>query len=145
MITRLFMAPSKEYRKYRLSHAGKYDLIHDVHNATPLPKHVWVCELYDYTHYSKQNKAAIGEIVIDITSTMTTSVHSIIMAQYPGVIAARYFDGSVPEFEVLDKNKVITNYRKKQIDNSDTLTFLEIEGWKPFNAYVGNLTPTLDV
>lgn len=89
VIIRLFMASSKSFKSFRkrtLSNLGA----REAYSIVPMPRFVWVCELYRKQEYLSGNLQAFGEIVIDATSAPNRGNRSLIMMHYPKSIVVRY-------------------------------------------------------
>lgn len=87
VVVRLFMASSHSLKEFRCkSLFGEY--AKEAYAIVPMPRFVWVCELYRVSDYD--NLGAFGEIVIDATSAPSRSYRSLILVHYPGMIGVRY-------------------------------------------------------
>lgn len=98
VIIRLFMASSRGYKGYRMR-TMKDAYIKQLYTLIPMPRFVWVCELYrmgDYTSLS-----AFGEVVIDATSAPNRGHRSLILMHYPKVIAYRHPDQAEVGFDYM--------------------------------------------
>lgn len=88
IITRLFMASSHSLKQYRKNSLPiKYSK--EVYVNIPMPKFVWVCELYRESDYNKDIPMAFGELVLDATSTRNRGAQSLILIRYPGITKYR--------------------------------------------------------
>ena len=96
IIIRLYLASSRSFKNYRIGTITNKD-IRAAYAYTPMPRFVWVCELYKVEEYLGLNKKkktdpinAFGEIVLDTTSVPTKeySPKAIVLAHYPRMIAA---------------------------------------------------------
>lgn len=98
VIIRLFMASSRSFKNFRLNTLENI-YAKETYILIPMPRFVWVCELYRVKDY--QNLKAFGEIVIDATSTLGRghSTRSLILMHYPNVIGIRYPEQENPEFD----------------------------------------------
>ncbi len=115
---RLFMASSRTLLKTRHEQFQTGNVAaRDVYNETIFPKFVWVCELYTIDGYGKQ---AIGEIILDATSSAEAKTDSFIMIHYPGCICRKSPDSPHGLY---------------------SLEFEELTAWTPFVPYNGNLFP----
>lgn len=128
LIIRIYLASTHNFRKYRITSFKANSFIKYGYYTTPFPKFVWVCELFDFEHY--QQNMAIGEIILDATSSAESKLDSVIMIQYPGQLMVRGHNGYV--------NQAFGN------GATDALTrlpqFVKIPNWEPFMAYSSNLT-----
>jgi hypothetical protein len=131
LIIRLFMASSRSFMSYRASRFAPRSITEEIYMNTPVPKFVWVCELYDAYHY-KKNKV-IGEIVLDATASSSTKTSSILLLHYPGMALARHYDGYV----INDLVKTPPQKVAPRYDND--LYFLKVKKWTPFDSYQANL------
>jgi hypothetical protein len=116
LIFRLFLASSRSFRNFRVNSMESADKLKYVYMSIPFPRFIWVCELYSKKSYEKDE--AIGEIVIDATSTANEKLNSIIMMQYPGV----YARGII----------------KDETDDEHIHAY-KVNGWRPFKKYGANL------
>lgn len=110
VIMRIFLASSHSLKNYRIK-TLKDENLKEYYLYIPMPRFVWVCELYKVGEYLKDTIEAFGEIVLDTTSvpTLENAGKSIIFVHYPGRIAARF-----PEDNQVGFNKMI------QIDDDKT-------------------------
>ena len=96
VLMRLYLASSHSFKKYRISTLTDIDL-KAFYAYTPMPRFIWVCELYKVKDYLNQVEdstdviKAFAEIVLDTTTVPTKENPSkcLILAHYPGKIAAR--------------------------------------------------------
>lgn len=124
VIMRLFMASSKNFKKFRSATLENF-YARETYAIIPMPRFVWVCELYRMDDYEEKKLKAFGEIVIDATSTlgMAHSVRSLILMHYPNVIGIRYPNQKESEFDdmiELDDDGLFDGYREnlENIKNS---------------------------
>lgn len=96
IVIRLFLASSHSFKRHR-TETLKPRHAKEVYALTPMPRFVWVCELYRQDDYNDLN--AFGEIVIDATSSKTQGLRSLIMMHYPGKIIVRYPQQTESEFD----------------------------------------------
>lgn len=89
VVIRLFMASSRGYKDYRM-HTMKDPFVRQLYTLIPMPRFIWVCELYRIDDY--ENSLAFGEVVIDATSAPNRGHRSLILMHYPKVIAYRHPD-----------------------------------------------------
>lgn len=88
IIARIFMATSNSFKQKRTN-----DINSDCHEMRrlyaelKLPRFIWVCELFSRKSY--EEGLAIGEIVLDATSSGLDAFSSMIMLHYPGIIITR--------------------------------------------------------
>lgn len=121
VIVRLFMASSRTFRKVRNSQFQNDNKeLRDFYNEAFYPKFVWVCEIYDRTHYPKE---VIGEIIVDATASPEMKANSAIIIHYPKMICIRGTDA---------------------LQKGTQFEFREIVDWKLFKPYDGNLSPFTD-
>ncbi len=115
VVIRVFMASSSGYKDFRTS-TIKDIYIKQLYALIPMPKFVWVCELYRENDYD--DLMAFGEIVIDATSAPNKGHKSLIMMRYPNVIAYRHPMQNSVGFEDIVKlndgndNILFNGYRK---------------------------------
>ena len=123
LFVRIFLAPShklKTRRTIEFSGQGVFDAAH-FYSEIPMPKFVWICELYSKESFAASK--AIGEIVLDATSTLRDAERSIILVHYPHLFAGHYPD---------DEWNPIFWQEKLSLAN-------RIDNWKPFKKfYFGN-------
>lgn len=86
VIMRMFMASSKSYKAFRMQTLNGLGL-KKLYTFIPMPRFVWVCELYRVGDYEKLQ--AFGEVVIDATSSPNRGHRSLILMHYPKVVAYR--------------------------------------------------------
>ena len=95
VVMRLFLASSHSLKSFRVRTLASDDM-RAAYAYLPMPRFVWVCELYKVDEYLGRNKKketdpirAFGEIILDTTSVPTKkySPKAIILAHYPGLIA----------------------------------------------------------
>lgn len=86
VIIRVFMASSRSFKAFRMETLKGFDL-KKLYMLIPMPRFVWVCELYRVHEY--EDLQAFGEIVIDATSAPNRGHRSLILMHYPSVIAYR--------------------------------------------------------
>lgn len=149
LIIRLFMASSRSFRSFRVSQLSPTDSMNAIYRDTPFPKFVWVCEHFDRKGYLEGK--ALGEIVLDATSSSGAQINSIILLNALRVIFMRHFDGRPPrsffcdpeqdgqEREVLEQEPS-DNPEERSFMNWPALHFYRLKRWKPFPAYRSNLT-----
>ena len=89
VIVRLFMASSKSFKAFRKCTLNNI-WAREAYSFVPMPRFVWVCELYRHGQYFTSNPKAFGEIVIDATSVSSKGHRSLIMMHYPNVIVVRH-------------------------------------------------------
>lgn len=98
VIIRLFMASSRSLKHFR-SNTIRNIYAKEAYVLVPMPRFVWVCELYREKDY--KDLKAFGEIVIDATSAFRRghSICSLILMHYPKVIGIRYPEQTNPEID----------------------------------------------
>lgn len=89
VIIRLFMASSKSFKSFRKDTLGSF-WAREAYSVVPMPRFVWICELYREKEYFSDQPRAFGEVVIDATSVANRGQRSLIMMHYPNVIVVRY-------------------------------------------------------
>lgn len=114
VIIRLFMASSRSLKNFRLNTLENI-YAKEAYVIVPMPRFVWVCELYRVENYEELK--AFGEIVIDATSAFGRghSACSLILMHYPNVIGIRYPEQTTPEFDEmieLENDGLFEGYRK---------------------------------
>lgn len=98
VIIRMFMASSKSFKAFRMKTLKGVDL-RKLYMLIPMPRFVWVCELYRVEDYNTLQ--AFGEIVIDATSAPNRGHRSLILMHYPSSIAYRMPGQADVGFEVM--------------------------------------------
>ena len=114
VIMRLFMASSRRLKKFRSETIENF-YSRQTYSIIPMPRFVWVCELYRLGDYN--NLKAFGEIIIDATSTLGqgNSARSLLLLHYPNVIGIRFPDQKEPEFNQMieiDDDELFDGYRE---------------------------------
>lgn len=115
VIIRLFMASSRSYKNYRM-HSMRELFVKQLYTLIPMPRFIWVCELYRLNDY--ETLSAFGEVVIDATSAPNRGHRSLILMHYPKVIAYRHPDQTEEGFEYmaeLEEDALFPGYRKNLI------------------------------
>ena len=102
VIIRIFMASSRSFKAFRMKTLRGLDL-KKFYMLMPMPRFVWVCELYRVNDY--ESMKAFGEIVIDATSAPNRGHRSLILMHYPNVIAFRTPEQADVGFEDIAKLK----------------------------------------
>lgn len=89
VVFRLFMVSSKHLKSFRIEH-DRYKTYASLYGDFPLPRFVWLCELYRLDDYLGKNnsgsisyKRPFGEILIDATSSSMRKELSILWMRYP--------------------------------------------------------------
>lgn len=112
IVVRLFMASSTSYKEYRM-HTMKDIYVKELYTLIPMPRFIWVCELYRLKDYD--NLLAFGEIVIDATSARNRGHRSLILMHYPNIIAYRHPDQSEVDFDYvadIKEDELFSGYRE---------------------------------
>lgn len=112
VIIRMFMASSRSYKKFRMN-TLKDTFVKQLYTIIPMPRFVWVCELYRIDDYDKL--LAFGEVVIDATSAPNRGHRSLILMHYPKMIAYRNPDQTEVGFDEmaeLMKDDLFPGYRE---------------------------------
>lgn len=115
VIIRLFMASSRSYKDYRI-HTLNDIYVKQLYTLIPMPRFIWVCELYRMNDYERLS--AFGEVVIDATSAPNRGHRSLIMMHYPKVIAYRHPDQAEVGFDYmaeLEEDTLFLGYQKNLI------------------------------
>lgn len=112
VIIRMLMASSRSYKKYRMN-TLKDIFVKQLYTLIPMPRFIWVCELYRIDDYDKL--LAFGEVVIDATSAPNRGHRSLILMHYPKMIAYRNPDQTEVGFDEmaeLMKDDLFPGYRE---------------------------------
>ena len=98
VVIRLFMSSSHSLKDFR-SKTFTSEYAKEVYALTPMPRFVWVCELYRVCDYASLQ--AFGEIVLDATSAPIRGQghRSLILMYYPGVICYRFPEQPEVDFD----------------------------------------------
>jgi len=124
LLLRLFLASARSYINHRVNSISTLDAFY---SDLPLPKAVWVCELYDQSHYGE--KKILGEIVLDATATEHTGHDSLLLENYLDRVYACY-----PDKEPLK----CMQSNPPDVDSGKRL-FAIISDWVPMSSYENNL------
>lgn len=114
VIIRLFMASSNSLKEYRSQ--TLMDLFaREAYAMVPMPRFVWVCEIYRESDYDALN--AFAEIVIDATSVPGRghNTRSLILMHYPHVLGIRFPEQAEAEFHKMleiDEDGLFPGFRK---------------------------------
>ena len=99
VVIRLFLASSRTFKNFRIMNSrAQSNSYRFVYGTTPLPRFIWVAELYrvsDYETENPQEAAAFGEIILDATSATKNDIKSVIMLNYPDAVSIRGPDDSI--------------------------------------------------
>lgn len=98
VVIRLFMASSHNLKTFRTKTMLDIN-VKKVYATLPMPRFVWVCELYRISDYNSLN--AFGEIIIDATSAYSRGARSVILIHYLDNMLIRSPDQKSIEFEIL--------------------------------------------
>ena len=114
VIIRLFMASSNSLKEYR-SQTLMDMFAREAYAMVPMPRFVWVCEIYRESDYDTLN--AFAEIVIDATSVPGRghNTRSLILMHYPHVLGIRFPEQAEAEFNEmleLDEDGLFPGFRK---------------------------------
>ena len=87
----------------------------EAYAMVPMPRFVWVCEIYRESDYDALN--AFAEIVIDATSVPGRghNTRSLILMHYPHVLGIRFPEQAEAEFNEmleLDEDGLFPGFRK---------------------------------
>ena len=96
LVYRVFLATSGSFKRKRAENFKNSALIKTVYSVVPMPKFVWVCEIYSIESYKIQK--AVGEIVLDATAYGRSEYNSVIIINYPHNIGFRLRDDDANEF-----------------------------------------------
>ena len=88
IVARLLMTSSHSLKRFRKD-SLPVKFSKEVFVNIPMPRFVWVCELYREDDYNKETPLAFGEIILDATSTRNRGALSLIMIRYPGAMKFR--------------------------------------------------------
>lgn len=114
VVIRLFMASSNSLKEYR-SQTLMNMFAREAYAMVPMPRFVWVCEIYRESDYNDLN--AFAEIVIDATSVPGRghNTRSLILMHYPHVLGIRFPEQAEAEFNEmleLDEDGLFPGFRK---------------------------------
>lgn len=114
VVIRLFMASSNSLKEYR-SQTLMNMFAREAYAMVPMPRFVWVCEIYRESDYDDLN--AFAEIVIDATSVPGRghNTRSLILMHYPHVLGIRFPEQAEAEFNEmleLDEDGLFPGFRK---------------------------------
>lgn len=119
IILRLFATSSTKYKEFKINTLKKEQIdIKKIYNNILMPRFIWVCEIYSWDSY-KEN-LAIGEIILDATSSVCENINSAIVIHYPHKFGYRDRDEDIDELK-----KMFSSY------------YLPI--WFPFKRFDANL------
>ncbi|MBO6140814.1 MAG: hypothetical protein J6O40_03380 [Ruminococcus sp.] len=90
VVFRMFMASSRSLKKFRVENYTDIDLKH-YYASIPMPRFVWICELYKEDNYLNNDKdqKAFCEYIIDATSAPSRGPKSLILMKFPKYLAFR--------------------------------------------------------
>lgn len=92
MVMRLVLAPSRKYRRFRMvNSSNQAEDYRRIFGEIPLPRYVWIAELFTKNEFLKVDGGALGEIVLDATAA-SFGINSIIMLNYPDSVCVRWPD-----------------------------------------------------
>ena len=97
VVIRLFMASSSGLKKSR-TRLLRSNALKELYAIIPMPRFVWICELYRKEDYGK-TKRAFGEIVIDATSAPRKGYGSLILIHYPAAVIYRIPQNTKRDFK----------------------------------------------
>lgn len=129
LIVRVFLASSRHFRQARVADMEKTSKASELYLNVPLPKFVWVCELFTAEGYCKDHPEAIGELVLDATSSKN-DVNSVIIRHYFNYI-------SVCDYE--DSSMLFDKSVKERFNEEGGPVFFLMDKWRPIKAYDHNL------
>ena len=114
VIIRLFMASSTSLKEYR-SQTLMDMFAREAYAIVPMPRFVWVCEIYRESDYDALN--AFAEIVIDATSVPGCghNTRSLILMHYPHGLGIRFPEQAEADFDKmleLDEDGLFPGFRK---------------------------------
>lgn len=118
LIIRIFMASSKTFSRVRNDDfRNNNPIARRIYATTPLPRFIWVCELYTAETYVKRK--AIGEIILDGTASRSSRLDGCILIHYPGMIHV--------------------NTSSANTVQNEAYTFYKMQPWTAFSSYSRNL------
>jgi len=115
----LFLTSASSFKKNKIMSDPGDVIIKKIYANLPLPRFVWVCEIYSKQTYAEEK--TIGEIVLDATSSSKSELNSLVSLQYLNRIGIR-----TPEQKV---EELIEWFSTK-----------ELPRWNPLPGFRGNLT-----
>ena len=93
LVIRLFLASSRTYKKFRIEKSQAQEpMYRKLIREIPLPRFVWVAELFEKEQFLKQDGLAFAEYVLDATASIRNDTKSIIMLNYPDSVCVRWPD-----------------------------------------------------
>lgn len=101
VVIRMFMASSHSLKDFRTKTLKDLNA-REAYGIVPMPRFVWVCEIYRECDYDDvTNAMAFGEIVIDATSASGAigNPRSLIIMHYPHVLGLRFPDETGSELD----------------------------------------------
>ncbi|MDO5398278.1 MAG: hypothetical protein Q4G33_10140 [bacterium] len=116
IVIRLFLTSSRKYKSYKVHNAEPNNL-RNIYMEINFPKFLWVAEISTYDMYTKGK--ALGEIIIDATSTRVDVSCSIISIRYKNLFGYRNPNNSIDSI----------------MHNINTYDNMDI----PYNMYYNNL------
>lgn len=95
LVIRLFLASGRTFKKFRIENSVEQDAeyVHAyrrLYGEIPLPRFVWVAELFEKSKFEADDGKAFGEIVLDATASTKNDLKSIIMLNYPESVVTRW-------------------------------------------------------
>lgn len=93
IVLRLFLASSRTYKNFRMENSADQDSQYrELYSMIPLPRFVWVAELFTKEKYLETDGKAFAEYVLDATASTKNDTKSIIMLNYPDSVSVRWPD-----------------------------------------------------
>lgn len=121
VIIRLFMCSSRNYKHRRITNmSNKNKEVRERYINLPLPRFIWVCEIYDEKGYN--NSEASGEMIIDATASPRDGIKSILLFHYP--------------YYILTCKRNAKNMKVLYAEDEE---FERVTEWEPFLGYDHNL------
>ena len=121
VIIRLFMCSSRNFKQRRISNFSSANReAREIYAILRLPRFVWVCEIYDEDGYC-ENKA-LGEIVIDATSSPADGTKGALLFHYP--------------YHILYCQNNVKNVGRLFDEDEE---FNRVHTWEKFDGYDHNL------
>lgn len=103
IVTRLFLASSRSMKKFRVKNETNNEVKY-CYGIQPLPRFVWVCELYERDKYVSDMREGLpvtpfAEAILDATSSENRGVAGILLARYPKMILTKDTDYPSKKFK----------------------------------------------
>ena len=96
VVVRLFLASSRTFKMFRIEHSEDQDIAYrNLYGSIPLPRFVWIAELFAARDFEAPSGKAFGEIVLDATSATKNDIKSVIMLNYPNTVSVRWPNSTI--------------------------------------------------